>query len=157
MRYGFDMRTEYNYSSILVNNPGSLIEINRGYKVIGMKYGERLKQARDHAGLTQKALADRIANVCTQENISKLEKGEATGSEFTAQFADACGVNAIWLAAEKRGMIGGVYVENERLKRALALMEPLPSYAIDHVIREIAETAKLLQQSSDEPPTKASQ
>lgn len=64
-----------------------------------MKYGERLHKARKTiAGLTQAELAGRIDHVCTQENISKLERSDASGSEFTVQFAHACGVNAIWLA-----------------------------------------------------------
>lgn len=70
-----------------------------------MKYGERLKLSRKHAGITQAELATRIGNGVTQAGISYLEKSEATGSEFTAQFAEACGVRPIWLASEIGPMI----------------------------------------------------
>lgn len=139
--------TEYNHGSTNVNNYSSLTSYYRGYKVARMKYGERLLKARTYAKLTQKQLADKINNVCTQENISKLERSDATGSEFTAQFADACGVRAIWLAEGKGEMTDGYYVEDERLIAALRLMQPLPPYAIDHVIKEIAETAELINQA----------
>lgn len=71
-----------------------------------MKYGERLKLARKRIpGLTQKKLSDMIGNACTQENISKLERGNATGSEFTPQFAKACGVNCLWLGLGEGAML----------------------------------------------------
>lgn len=92
---------------------------DRGYTFLGMKYGERLRFARQvHAKLTQEQLAEKIGHVCTQENISKLERGDATGSEFTAQFAEACGVRAIWLAEEKGEMV------------AFAVMEPAAAYTV---------------------------
>ena len=98
-----------NITGVLCNvkNWGSLIKMNLGYKVLWMKYGERLKAARKHADLTQGELAELIGNVCTQENISKLERGNATGSEYTAQFADACGISPIWLATGKGPMTAG--------------------------------------------------
>lgn len=61
-----------------------------------MIYGERLKAARLHAKLSQAELAE-LAKV-SQANISKLEKGDATGSEYTVQFATACNICPIWLA-----------------------------------------------------------
>lgn len=63
-----------------------------------MLYGKRLKLARAHAQLTQSVLADRAG--CKQTNISKLEIGVARGSEYTVQFALACGVSPAWLAIE---------------------------------------------------------
>lgn len=83
-----------------------------------MKYGTRLATARKLARLTQAGLAAKIDHACTQENISKLERGNATGSEFTTLFARACGVSHIWLAtgegqmapAAKTGKIDGAAV-----------------------------------------------
>lgn len=54
--------------------------------------------ARERAKLTQAGLAEKIGHACTQENISKLERGNASGSEFTSLFAAACGIDDIWLA-----------------------------------------------------------
>lgn len=111
-----------------------------------MRYGERLYKARTHAKLTQAQLADRINNVCTQENISKLERGDATGSEFTAQFAEACGVRAIWLAEEIGDMLPVQPREelDPRIAHVLKVMESLPPYAVDAGVREIDSLAELV-------------
>lgn len=69
-----------------------------------MKYGERLKAARKFANMTQIELADKIGGGITQAGISYLENGDATGSEFTVQFAIACCVSPIWLALEQGDM-----------------------------------------------------
>lgn len=63
---------------------------------------ERLKQARRHAGLTQKDLA--AAARVSQPVISQIEKGENLQSVHLVAFAHACGVNAIWLAEGKGEM-----------------------------------------------------
>lgn len=106
--------------------------------------------------MTQGQLAERTGNICTQENISKLERGDATGSEFTVQLADACGVRPQWLAMEQGDMVDGVVIDDPRLKAALSdpkkvnvllLMEPLPTYAIDHVLRDVTEIAQLIDQA----------
>lgn len=109
-----------------------------------MKYGQRLRVARKHAKLTQDGLAEAIDNVCTQENISKLERGNATGSEFTVQFAVACNINPVWLATGAGEMADWYYVADRKMGTALQLLEKLPPYGIDHAIKEIAETKELL-------------
>lgn len=102
-----------------------------------MKYGERLRMAREKvAQITQQELADRIGNLCSQENISKLERGDATGSEFTAQFAEACGVRAIWLASEQGPMVGGYYVENEQIKHLAMVCQELSSYDVEFLVQQ---------------------
>lgn len=63
-----------------------------------MKYGERLAKARDFARLKQAELAEKSG--ASQQTISYLENGDSTGSEFTVQFAEACGVRPEWLAME---------------------------------------------------------
>lgn len=121
-----------------------------------MKYGERLRAARKYAGLTQAGLAERLRNAITQQGVQYLEGSDATGSEFTAQFADACGVRAMWLAEEQGDMVDGLYVDDPQLKAALSrpelvaalrLMEPLPRYAVNHVVKDIAETQELINQA----------
>jgi transcriptional regulator with XRE-family HTH domain len=93
------MAEDYNYSYTPVNNCDCFTFNNLGCLIELMKYGERLKYIRELAGFSQTALGE--ASGTSQANISKLELGDATGSEFTAQFADACGVDPMWLAAEK--------------------------------------------------------
>lgn len=139
------MNTAYNHSSKPVNNYSSLTVYDRGYRFAPMKYGERLRTARNHAKLTQQQLADKINNVCTQENISKLERSDATGSEFTAQFAEACGVRAMWLAEEIGEMIQSEQKQRDpRIEHVLKVMESLPPYAVDAGVREIDSLAELV-------------
>lgn len=88
--------TDYNPSSLFVKRPASLTVSSCGYSFDGMKYGERLRFARDQAGMSQGKLAEAVG--CAQENISKLERGSADGSMYTVQFARALRVNPLWLA-----------------------------------------------------------
>lgn len=129
-----------------------------------MKYGQRLRIARQHAGLTQKELVEKTGNICSQENISKLERADATGSEYTAQFAHACGVRAMWLASGSGPMLDAPYNEailaalgNAKIMKAVALMESLPDYAVDITIQSLAGTQKLLHdaESGKVPKKKA--
>lgn len=145
------MHPEYKAIYIPVNKRACLFENKYACSIDFMKYGERLKIARDYADLTQTQLADRVGNIVTQANISYLEKSDATGSEFTVQFASACGVAPIWLASETGDMVSCDFVVDPRLRHAMALLEPLPSYAIDHVIQEIVDTAKLVDTARHDP------
>lgn len=132
---------EYNRSSIPVNNYSSLTAYERGYMLASMKYGERLRRARIHADLTQTQLADKIKNVCTQENISKLERGDATGSEFTAQLAAACGVNPMWLAAEDGEMLPAAYSTSDpTLVEILKALEPRAEYFKETALKNVLNT-----------------
>ena len=65
-------------------------------------FGKRIKTARKHAGLTQKALANKIS--LAQPSLSHLENS-GFASVFTAQIADACGVNPRWLATGEGEML----------------------------------------------------
>lgn len=57
--------------------------------------GERIQQARKHAGLTQKELADKVG--ISQTAIHKLECGRSKLSRKTVAIALTCGVDPIWL------------------------------------------------------------
>ncbi|MGO0112536.1 XRE family transcriptional regulator [Pseudomonas putida] len=56
---------------------------------------DRIKLARKHAHLTQKALADKVG--VEQPVISQLETGRSQKSAFIFEIAMACGVNPAWL------------------------------------------------------------
>lgn len=60
-----------------------------------MKYGERLRAARDHKGWSQEVLA-KMSGV-GQGSISKIERGDQQVSAFDIELADALDVNALWL------------------------------------------------------------
>lgn len=106
-----------------------------------MKYGQRLKLAREYAGLSQAQLGDKVG--VSQANVSKLEIGDGTGSEYTVQLATACGVRPEWLATEQGEMTNGLYVNDIRIKAAIALMQELPDYALDEAIKGITSVSKL--------------
>jgi transcriptional regulator with XRE-family HTH domain len=61
-----------------------------------MKYGERLKAAREHAGLSQEELV-RLSGV-KQGTISKIERGDQNFSGFDAKLAHCLNINALWLS-----------------------------------------------------------
>lgn len=65
-------------------------------------FGDRLRTAREAAGLTQSQLAQRVG--VTQGQISKLELGERDESTKTAEIAHECGVSAYWLATGRGPM-----------------------------------------------------
>lgn len=82
----------------------------RTYKFDGMKtLAERVKAARGHAHLTQKALADKAG--VEQPVISQLETGKNLQSAHLSKIAHACGVSAIWLSDGIGQMILGDGVE----------------------------------------------
>lgn len=102
-----------------------------------MKYGQRLKQARLHAKLNQPQLSQKLNGIVSQQNISHLENGDATGSEYTVQFALACGVDPIWLATETGEMIPSAdlaYAKNEKQARVLAAMQEMSEYKQDVLV-----------------------
>lgn len=66
---------------------------------------ERMKIARQHAGLTQKALAQKVG--VEQPVISQLETGKNLQSVHLPKIAHVCGVSAIWLSEEIGEMVAG--------------------------------------------------
>lgn len=76
------------------------------YKFVGMKtLAERIKIARQHANLTQKALASKVG--VEQPVISQLETGKNLQSAHLPKIAHVCGVSAIWLSDEIGAMVAG--------------------------------------------------
>lgn len=70
-----------------------------------MKYGERLRIAREHRSLSQTELAERVG--MAQPSINYLEdlSNDAKGSKYTPQLARELKINVNWLADEKGEMI----------------------------------------------------
>lgn len=114
--------------------------------VIRMRYGERLRIARKHAGLTQDALAEAVG--MRQPTISEIEAVNENGSVFTARLARACGVSVDWLADEIGEMIPRVYQTSDPKIIAVArCMEPMPEYGKDAAVKDVAEVAQLIAQA----------
>ena len=143
------MTQQYNRSYLCVKNFSSLTVYNESCIYGRMRYGERLRLARDHAGFSQQELAERIKGACSQENISKLERSQtANGSEYTVQFAAACGVRPMWLAEEQGDMVDGYYVEDKRLVHLVRVCENLPGYAVDQLVLQGDAMAELIERAS---------
>lgn len=70
---------------------------------IGMSIGNRLRQARKAAKLTQIELAARSS--LTQSTISDLEVGKSQGTTGLASLAATLGVSALWLETGKGSMV----------------------------------------------------
>ncbi|MGS0735533.1 helix-turn-helix domain-containing protein [Pseudomonas sp. GG8] len=66
---------------------------------------ERVKLARAHARLTQKALASRVG--VEQPVISQLETGKNLQSVHLSKIAHVCGVSSIWLSDNVGEMVDG--------------------------------------------------
>lgn len=110
-----------------------------------MKYGDRLKAARQYAKLSQATLAELVK--ISQANISKLEVGEATGSEYTVQIAMACNVSPEWLATGVGSMEKNTYELPPVLREHIKVMEQLPDYAQTEVIQTAIKTVELIHKA----------
>ena len=113
-----------------------------------MRYGERLRTARKARELTQPALAE-VSGV-SQSLISQLENSlTATGSEYTNRLARALEISADWLADELGEMIPLVYQTSDPKIIAVArIMEPMPAYAKDASVKDVAEVAELIAKAT---------
>lgn len=130
---------------MIVNRLSFLTLDRRGYMFCGMRYGERLKAARNHAGLTQTELAERCG--IAQPTISELESTDG-GSAYTTRLARACGVSPDWLADEIGEMQpSGIFVTDPKLIAAHKVMQDLPGYGKDAAIKAIVETAELIERA----------
>ncbi len=82
------------------------------------EYGNRLRAARKHAGLTQQGLSKKTS--IAQSTISTAERS-GNGSVDTSIYARACGVDVHWLATGEGSMVGG---------SSSVVAEPAASYTI---------------------------
>lgn len=115
-----------------------------------MTLGERLKAARLHAHLdTQEKLAKK-SNV-SQQTISKIERGLVDSSGYVVHLAKACGVRPEWLAMEDGEMVDGLYVEDERIKRGVVILEQLKAeYRLDDALELLNSVAKLTRKKTEQ-------
>ena len=139
------MNQTYNLGCMPVNNFHCLTVNNSGCSVEGMTLGQRLQIAMEHARLNQVELAARTG--VKQQVISKIIQDKQAASAQIVRLAMACGVRSEWLAEEQGEMVGGYYVEDQRLVHLLKVCEALPGYAVDHLVRDGDEMAQLIKQA----------
>jgi len=68
-----------------------------------MVFGQRLKKAREYAGLTQEQLAEKSG--IDQRTISKIERGDQQGTTAIVDLARACNVDPGWLSSGTGDMV----------------------------------------------------
>ena len=85
-----------------------------------MKYGDRLRLAREHKGLSQDDLVG-ISGV-KQGTISKIERGDQNSSGFDAELSYALDVHAMWLKKGYKHLappwLGGNYVSDNAVNES---------------------------------------
>jgi len=100
--------------------------------------------ARLHAHLSQAELAEQSG--VTQPTVSQLENSTTdNGSAHTVRFARACGIIPDWLDDEIGEMIPAYFQTTDpKIIAACRLMEPLPEYAKDMAVKELAQVTELI-------------
>lgn len=73
-------------------------------RVMNSEFGQRLKEARKHGGLTQVQLAKKVG--IGQSTIAELERS-GNGSSHVAAIASVCRVSPLWLASGAGSMLDG--------------------------------------------------
>ena len=108
-----------------------------------MKFCERLKLAREYAGLTQQQLIDRLPlkadgkPLMAQSNLAKMEKSDnAKGSIYSVFIAEACGVSPKWLANEIGEMLEkNLFYENSPEAQVLLAMQNMDAQTKYQVVK----------------------
>lgn len=97
-----------------------------------MKLGERLRQARQHARLSQEQLGELAG--CGQGVVSKIERGDQDNTSYVARLAKACNVSVEWLDEEIGDMIPSAAV--------LKVEQNSPEYMINQIMKQMDEKTK---------------
>ncbi|MBF0420232.1 MAG: helix-turn-helix domain-containing protein [Magnetococcales bacterium] len=104
-------------------------------------FGERIKQARKHAGLTQKELADKTG--ISQTAVHKLECGRSASSRRSVSIALTCGVDPIWLDTGLGEMAlpgASAYGEDGKVARTYPLLARIPLISWDELAKYCGES-----------------
>jgi transcriptional regulator with XRE-family HTH domain len=147
------MTQEYSLSCITVNTLSCLTSYNHRNNLAGMTLGERLKTAREFAGLTQKDLEQKSGVL--QQMISKIENGKQETSAYVVQLAVACGVRPEWLALGQGEMVTAeidksmMTYDIKEVVSQMAAMEPAEQYKVRKMIEVITGTVARADEESE--------
>lgn len=113
-----------------------------------MKYGERLKLARERAGFNQTELAGLVG--MKQPSLAYLENPDnnAKTSEFTVKFARVLGVSVDWLDDEIGEMIPTVYSTSDpKLVAIMHALEDRAEYVKDAAVTAVLTNCELAERA----------
>lgn len=113
-----------------------------------MRYGERLKLARERAGLSQTELAGLVG--MKQPSLAYLENPDnnAKTSEFTVKFARALGISVDWLDDEIGEMIPTTYATSDpKLVAVMHALEDRAEYVKDAAVAAVLTTCELAERA----------
>ncbi|MBF0135284.1 MAG: helix-turn-helix domain-containing protein [Magnetococcus sp. DMHC-1] len=108
------------------------------------KLSSRIRIAREHAGFTQKELADRVG--ISQTAVHKLECGRSRSSRRTVAIAMTCGVDPVWLETGQGDMVAGGGM-------SMAIGMNLPSYS-NEPLPAVAEQAETYRAEEVDSPSR---
>lgn len=111
-----------------------------------MTLASRLQAARKYAKLSQVQLAEKLKGLMTQQNISLLENGTTSGTEYIVQLAVACNVCPIWLATGEGEMIINYYPVRDKTEtlvlQVMQEMDAATKYQLLKISHTLAEPKK---------------
>ncbi len=111
------------------------------YKNSDMTLGQRLREARKEAKLSQKDLAQRVK--IKQPTLSDLENDVSKGSSAIASIAAALGVNTLWLAEGRGPKKSGQTIQNVELAASGGRRVPVISYVQAGLMVEVVDPFSL--------------
>lgn len=118
-----------------------------------MALGKRIRTLREQQGLSQDDLANiteqlvsegQIEASVSQGAISALEKRDSSTSKHAGALAKALGVEIGELYGQDN------YQFSQQMRAHIKVMQSLPSYARDEVIRDAIKTAELIERAKSE-------
>lgn len=109
-----------------------------------MSIGKRIYETRIKLNMSQEQLAFEVG--CSQDLISKLETGKRNKTSLILKFAKVLKVDANWL--EKGVNEASEYTLTPQLEAHLKVMQQLPDYAREEVIRDAIKTVELISKAT---------
>lgn len=117
MSFISDVSMPKNNTIVLNNNNTNVVCLSTTFALefTGMKYGDRLRIARQHKNLKQEELA-KISGV-RQATISKIERGDQNSSGYDSILAHYLDVEAMWLTTgEGKFAPDWLYLQNQPIE-----------------------------------------
>jgi transcriptional regulator with XRE-family HTH domain len=108
----------------------------------------RVRHALDIAGLTPADVARELPVSRPAVDQWILGTTKNIKNELLFALADLCGVSPRWLGTGQ-GAVIDAYQKNKEVKRVLAVMEELPSYAREQAVAEVEAIARLIKRATD--------